>query len=1075
MGGGAGLGAWSNGYQRDHRGYGASKSIAYGARITGDYPDYTLTDGGDVDGCKYYTPPSSTEGTGTGVSTGDTKGYGIWTHLLMLTKVLIERESEENVEGSYSGSREELLPVYDYKTVDSTLQPIIEEEKCANDGKPTLLGQTYLQAQGTDETNYQRLIYPVVEMVADHNASDSIHSTIVYDTYQDGLDRRVNAGMHTFWWIKQRENKKWNIAWNQKKSDQDDTGYGFECHLGDGSGVTTKLNQSTENPSDVIDGTEADTREDQTTLAYCSWLKYGHHHPGHSTDDKHKFGENEDGQSINANHIWMKSFFYYDQQFDAPLDFEPVYNPRPGPMPNRARVHFQTDPTRNHDFELGSRSDIHYWWAECVFDPPTYTPPTIQNGVPPEEPPDTTYVPHSVDNTNIYETTRGGKYTTSTTQSNTRSIKRIKEANSPFQIGSPSFVARAETKSQDGQEYGGEWGPTNNPQYHTEPGIYKEYDYGSSTGRKNDNTGNEYITYLPDEPTKIQEYKLTPIVAHLNFIGKLNSELEWEYTQETENSNFEGGTTAGGIWITPPEFTYNIQDSGTYSDTFFGLHHSIDFGWGAVNNDNINQDGAIFSISGSSGSYNIDLDFYNTTPASRAGTFNVNGYITATKVGGAGGFWLPDDTNLGFGNTTAAPDATMYWENASSRLRLTTPQLYYNALLTTPASTTRIYNYQQKSVAAGDANYLYNLFNYQRLYGGNNYTGAHVSFYNSIRNQNTATVSSVYGVRGYVDNASTGTITNAYAILNGIINSSTGTIGNARGSDSSVSNNAGGTIINAYSQLAIVQNTAAGTINTAYNNINRIINATGTISTAYNNYNKFEQTGIGGVITDAYGDYFANAIVTAGAITNYTHIYLEAPTTAGTNYAIVTAGGDCVFNSDGHQDNFAINTDNKTIFQTDGTNDLVAFGDTGGANYMTFNDGGKLQPHGTANYLSAAGNPGINDGGSNIQQFDMAIENGLIVSFTEIEAVSDLRVINANQTMLITDQIVECTNAITYTLLPVATAGLGKVVTIKNYDPVNTMTVTGDGVEEIDDELNQTIAPYEALKVYANATKWGSI
>ncbi len=1039
MSGGAVLGAWDNSLGRDHRGYNSAAATAYIARITGDYPDYTLTDGGEK-GARYFTPPASIGGAGKGITFTETKGYGYWAPLLMLTNVYINRNAEENVEGGYAGIRPELLANFDYNTVDGTLQPVIEKEKCANDGKPTLLGQVYLQTQATDASNYQRLIYPIVEMIADHTGEDSIHSTAVYGTYDGGLDRRINAGMHTFWWVKQRENSKWNIAWNQRESDQDDTGYGFECHLGDAEGTPTILNESTENPSDIIEGTAADEREDHTTLAYCSWLKYGHHHPGHSKNDKHKYGENSDGESINANHIWMKSFFYYNQQLDAPLDYEPVYNPRPGPLPNRVRVHFQTDPDRKHDFELGARQDIHYWWAEAVFDPPTWTPPTRINGVPPEEPIDTGYVPVSVDDTNVYETSRGGKYTTSH-QRNTKRVLKIKEANSPFQIGSPGFVARAETKTQDGQEYGGEWGPTENKETSYETWDPKEYEYGTPIGRIPENSGYNHIYPLAQEEVKEQKYVLSPIIAHMNFIGKIDAQKEWGYSEQTENSNFDGGTANGGVWITPPEFTYKVPDSGTYSDTFFGFHHSMSFGWGAVDNDNINNDGAIFSLSGSSGSYDLNLDFYNATPASSAGVFNVNGYISATEVGGAGGFWLPDDTQIGFGNTAATPDASIYWQSANNRLRMTADRIYVDE---TQTSTIASYNLQEAIFRINPG------ANTARQY----FAGKDTLFLHSVNNYTSFSGARYIAAHNY----STGTVSNLFGLFNQAYNVSSGQVNLLVAGDYDARSTQSGTAITmiAGQFKAYAQHSADVTIGYGL----KILGGnygTGNY-TQYNGIRLMTPVNVGG-----------------GALGTAVQLYIEDGTAAGTNYAIYVAGGECLFNASGNQVDFGINSDTVTILKVDGTNNLIAFGDTGGANYMTINDTGKLQPFGTANYLSTTGNPGITENGTDVQQYDLTVENGLIVAFTEKEAVSDVRVINANQTMLITDQIVECTNAITYTLLAVAAAGVGKVVTIKNFDSVNSMTVTGNGVETIDDDLSQTLAPYEALKIYANSTKWGSI
>ena len=59
------------------------------------------------------------------------------------------------------------------------------------------------------------------------------------------------------------------------------------------------------------------------------------------------------------------------------------------------------------------------------------------------------------------------------------------------------------------------------------------------------------------------------------------------------------------------------------------------------------------------------------------------------------------------------------------------------------------------------------------------------------------------------------------------------------------------------------------------------------------------------------------------------------------------------------------------------------FGDGGTTNYTSFAADGTVEVHGTATYKADSGNAGITQSESDVTDFDIVIEDGLITSFTK--------------------------------------------------------------------------------------------
>lgn len=83
----------------------------------------------------------------------------------------------------------------------------------------------------------------------------------------------------------------------------------------------------------------------------------------------------------------------------------------------------------------------------------------------------------------------------------------------------------------------------------------------------------------------------------------------------------------------------------------------------------------------------------------------------------------------------------------------------------------------------------------------------------------------------------------------------------------------------------------------------------------------------------------------------------------------------------------------------------------------------------------------------------------------------------ATRTQLATDDLVPCdatANAITFTLLPAATAGAGNVVTVKKIDASgNAVTVDGDGAETLDGATTFVLAAqWKYVELTCTGTAW---
>jgi len=115
---------------------------------------------------------------------------------------------------------------------------------------------------------------------------------------------------------------------------------------------------------------------------------------GDPNNDKHQVAKDEDGHSINSAHISTGAYFYQDNQYDAPLKFDGVWE-EAKLGPESFEVFLEYDDSVKHGHVCGEKEGIWRWRATSTVGssttttgiPPTYTtggrPPA--GGQPPEK------------------------------------------------------------------------------------------------------------------------------------------------------------------------------------------------------------------------------------------------------------------------------------------------------------------------------------------------------------------------------------------------------------------------------------------------------------------------------------------------------------------------------------------------------------------------------------------------------------------------------------------------------------------------------------------------------------------
>jgi hypothetical protein len=612
------------------------RNYTFVARMTEDYVQTIVADGGFPNCFFFYPCASKDEITESDkIEGGEEIKISGWSNIVPVTYTIKNETTKKTMVFTGKGSEKTtgepvILPVKNFDKCDGRFQDYIEfadegfPDKAIIDSMPVPVGTAGEIIQTSDDENYNRMFIPVREIVADHEGNNSEYSTMVSDIVdKEYLDRRKNAGLHSIFWIKQRENAIWSIARNCKRGKQEDVGYGLAVYDGDGSSVKVSRNIVSSDKFTEVTIDLPPTDKDKTTLGYDSWLKYGPLHPGHIDSDNHKYGENSDKESLNSSHIWYKGYYYANRIFDGPMLFELELNTEPAPLPNRTRVHLQYDLGKIHKFELGMRAGKWFWWAESILiapKPPVYTPPT---GSPVETPgQNSTVVIKNPKNTTYNPETdynRSGMSMEEYVLGQMAKEKpgtfpdfpdiypnipfKVQESTSPCVLGMPGQVFRSFAHT--------------NMQYNSEFGWRDEW-------------GN------------IHSF-LTPVIAYLHQYSEIDAKNRHTYNIYPENATLTGGTANGCLWLTQGEIIPRYKELAPLSTVYFGFHPEISFGVSIPTSAEIwdlRHDGWLLSSTNVVTGQDAVLTFYDNAGVAgvtRIGTFTVNGNLLVT--GTIAGFW----------------------------------------------------------------------------------------------------------------------------------------------------------------------------------------------------------------------------------------------------------------------------------------------------------------------------------------------------------------------------------------------------------------------------------------------------
>ncbi|MBU2062274.1 MAG: hypothetical protein KKH44_10560, partial [Bacteroidetes bacterium] len=533
----------------------------------------------------------------------------------------------EAVPATYS-SKYGLYPRYNEDKCDSRFKALDygSDDFYVLNGRHLAGGQSGIMLEGTIDTEYKPLFAPIYELTCDHESGDGRYSTPVYAIAGNALDRDRNATFNIFW-VKENDKKTYQLAWNHRQAINEDTGWGFYVSLGIGGKAKLKnviISSGTGGMWTVghtgsrVDKTNIPNKDQKSTLAYGSWVRNGPWHPGHAIPgvDKHFLGKNADDESINSGHIDTEAYFFWNELFDAPLNFQKRTMPGRGHFPYMSYVHLVYDPSLTHDHETGTkpgRWDLYCEVPMYTPHPPPYSPPD-EPGIPIPVNTDKIWIDNDLINELYKREKEGikeyhlGKPREQGTENATGSTGQHGRASRGFRFGGktisivPKFGYRkpgyeytkkgAIITSSSGEEHF--WEDNNPDPYGKKLGgketTKKQAGKGTTKKQAEENRlkrqkGRGPAQKRMEEILKGDVQSLSPMVWSQTNLAKCTS-YKWDYTHIPSQSWFQDGTVSGTAYYTPPEFLGDsrIVPTGTpavdnYSQLYFGWHPSIGLGW----------------------------------------------------------------------------------------------------------------------------------------------------------------------------------------------------------------------------------------------------------------------------------------------------------------------------------------------------------------------------------------------------------------------------------------------------------------------------------------------------------------
>lgn len=518
------------------------------------------------------------------------------------------------------------LPLITWQSLDPRLLPSIDETETPGggdgaaafscmDGLPARGGEPGVMVYGTDENRQQGLFAPMRQLVASHRSSGQF-SQPVFDMLSQSVDWDRQAGLHGHLRvvsITPGKKGQSNVPGSQEPEPQYVLAWFGDRHGYDGSGGLLMR----------VDAINA-------------WMAYTEGGPFHPRFEDSPGGfKNTDGEKVQFGGIWTGGHFVKTKEWDGPLRFD---GPNLPPEVRYSQVSWcyrdwDDGAKRWQDWTTVPYSPASPPWRRPTDKVPRDTPPTTVPGERVPQPAGTPGTPFTPPTDKVSD---GGNATPPEGDGSDAAPGKGKALRPkrgvpmrPLKFDYEAAVkslALQPVRDRATQPYDGRYGGS-------------PLDGLTSDGRQiverlpNGVAEGGPLEGLTSDGRQIgEQLPPPPYAVHVEGLASVDSQSgRWEYASEPGVLFDDGTAAAGCMYVSPGGYLSDGPDdqSDWLGAVTLGLHPDAVFGWGAWSASAAAlQDGPRFSITGSSGSRNLVVDFLDDSGASRA-----DGAIVPTTAG----------------------------------------------------------------------------------------------------------------------------------------------------------------------------------------------------------------------------------------------------------------------------------------------------------------------------------------------------------------------------------------------------------------------------------------------------------
>lgn len=499
-----------------------------------------------------------------------------------------------------------------------------------------------------DERNQNELWYSTdPRLCAPDRGGSKDYGSIVCDMRGDDADTEVAARLQTHERVTHIEGQ-YQIAWMGTEAKQGKGGFGVWYGKGDGAAQATSPGVAN----------------------WASWERRGPLHSGHHSNDKHKVGNNAEGESEQPLHIGIGpargAFYYKNRVEDGRLDHTAYVQGGFTGQPRQTRF--------GYDFATG----LHRWWhRDPLIEPPEPPPPPVENPPwqqwPPPIPPGMPLEPQTDKplQPGLYEKQLaapsfqltsgrdrssqpgdgrfggGGQDTIFDQSPDPGSTKSILDRLFPLDMDTPPEDISGMPFDLSGVEPitdGSGLAPTS-PELgftYPDPGPGVENEFTHRRQRREEYERQQGRSGWLSQAAKDRGGP-SPLTVEMVGLAKVQGG-HWLYQSRPGEHWGNGTAETAAMVIAPGGWLHDGPDSqGDWLGSLAVLLYAGDnggsavtFGWGEWSQTSGDwSDGAVFGLSDSSGSRNLNLAFRDASGSARDGTLQFNGtqVLTTRRTG----------------------------------------------------------------------------------------------------------------------------------------------------------------------------------------------------------------------------------------------------------------------------------------------------------------------------------------------------------------------------------------------------------------------------------------------------------